>query len=87
MMEEAEKKPSFNVLEHVLVPRHELLSEEEKQEVLKRLGLKPEELPLLLATDPAAQAIGAKPGDIVRITRESPTAGKAIVYRLVVEEI
>jgi DNA-directed RNA polymerase subunit H len=86
-MEEAEKKSSFNVLEHVLVPKHELLSEEEKQEVLKRLGLKPEELPLLLATDPAARAIGAKPGDIVRVTRESPTAGRAIVYRLVVEEI
>jgi DNA-directed RNA polymerase subunit H len=85
---EAEKKESkFNVLEHELVPKHELLSEEEKQEVLKRLGLKPEELPLLLVTDPVARAIGAKPGDIVRIIRDSPTAGRAIAYRLVVEEI
>ncbi|MEM2282816.1 MAG: DNA-directed RNA polymerase subunit H [Candidatus Hadarchaeales archaeon] len=81
----SEELKSFNVLEHVLVPKHELLSEKEKEEVLKKLGLKPEELPLLLVTDPAARAIGAKPGDVVRIIRESPTAGKAIAYRLVVE--
>jgi DNA-directed RNA polymerase subunit H len=84
---EEKKESKFNILEHELVPKHEILSEEEKQEVLKRLGVKPEELPLLLVTDPVARAIGAKPGDVVRIIRESPTAGKAIAYRLVVEEI
>jgi len=84
---EEKKESKFNILEHELVPKHEVLSEEEKQEVLKRLGVKPEELPLLLVTDPVAKAIGAKPGDMVRIIRESPTAGKVIAYRLVVEEI
>lgn len=84
MERQAEKK--FNILEHVLVPKHEILSEQEKEELLRKLKVKPEQLPVLLSTDPVAVAIGAKPGDIVKITRESPTAGISIAYRLVVEE-
>ncbi len=80
------KKEKFTVLDHVLVPKHEIMTEEEIEKELGKLGLKREDLPLLLVTDPVAKAIGAKPGDVVRITRESPTAGKTIAYRLVVEE-
>ncbi|MDK6028536.1 DNA-directed RNA polymerase subunit H [Ignisphaera sp. 4213-co] len=72
------------VLEHELVPRHEVLSIEEGIQVLRKYGVKPEQLPWLRASDPVARAIGAKPGDIVRIYRKSPTAGEVIVYRYVV---
>ncbi|MEM0297022.1 MAG: DNA-directed RNA polymerase subunit H [Zestosphaera sp.] len=74
----------FNILEHELVPKHEVLKPEEAVEVLRSLGVKPEQLPYMRASDPVARAIGAKPGDIVRITRKSPTAGKIIVYRFVI---
>lgn len=75
----------FDIRQHVLVPKHEILSEEEAREVLERYKISPHQLPLIKSSDPAAQSIGAKPGDILRITRKSPTAGKAIAYRYVIE--
>ena len=70
--------------DHILVPKHEVLSKEEAEEVLRLLGVRPEQLPKIRADDPIAKEIGAKVGDIVRIIRESPTAGVSIAYRLVV---
>jgi DNA-directed RNA polymerase subunit H len=75
----------IDVLGHELVPKHEVLSEEEKKEVLERYKVSQFQLPKILVSDPAARAIGAKVGDVIKITRESPTAGKAIAYRCVVE--
>lgn len=77
--------PSFNIFEHLLVPKHELISAEEKQKILDEYRVPPYKLPRLNASDPAAKAIDAKPGDIVRIIRDSPTAGKYISYRYVVD--
>ncbi len=74
----------FNILEHELVPKHEVLSVKEAVEVLRKLKVRPEQLPWLRASDPVARAIGAKPGDIVRIIRKSPTAGTIVVYRYVI---
>jgi len=74
----------FNVLEHELVPLHEVLDVREAIRVLKELRVRPEKLPWIRENDPAAKAIGAKPGDIVRIIRRSHTAHKSISYRYVV---
>lgn len=73
----------FDVLDHQLVPKHEILSEKEEKEVLKKYGIDKKQLPYLLITDPVAMALGAKVGQIVRITRDSQSAGKAVAYRLV----
>lgn len=78
------KKKKFDVLEHELVPKHEILSEEEKEEVLNKYEIKASQLPQIKSDDPAAKAIGAEPGDVLKITRKSLTAGKAIAYRYVV---
>ncbi len=74
----------FRMQDHVLVPKHEVLSKEVAEELLKTLGISPEQLPKIRVDDPVAKEIGVKVGDIVRIIRESPTAGKSIAYRLVV---
>ncbi len=74
----------FRLQDHILVPKHEVLSKEEAEEVLKTLGVRPEQLPKIREDDPIAKEIGAKVGDIVRIIRESPTAGRSIAYRLVI---
>lgn len=73
-----------DILSHVWVPQHVILSPEERREVLRRFGVRPEQLPWLKSSDPVARAIGAKPSDIVKIIRKSPTAGEAVVYRFVV---
>ncbi|MCS7140243.1 MAG: DNA-directed RNA polymerase subunit H [Candidatus Nezhaarchaeota archaeon] len=77
-------KKKFTILDHVLVPKHILLSKEEKKALVEQLKIKPEQLPWIRASDPVAKLIGAKPGDIVKIVRKSPTAGETIAYRLVV---
>jgi DNA-directed RNA polymerase subunit H len=85
MSEQEEIKESFNVLNHELVPVHEVLSPEEAKQVLERYGVSEDNLPKILASDPAAQACAAQPGQIVRIVRQSVTAGHAEAYRFVVE--
>ncbi|MEM3726026.1 MAG: DNA-directed RNA polymerase subunit H [Candidatus Bathyarchaeia archaeon] len=77
--------PVFDIFEHVLVPKHEILTEEERKQVLAQYRVQPYQLPQIKASDPAVKAIGAKPGDILRIVRKSPTAGEHIAYRYVVE--
>jgi DNA-directed RNA polymerase subunit H (RpoH/RPB5) len=77
--------PSFNIFEHTFVPKHEIVGTEEREKLLKEYRVQPYQLPRLRANDPAAKAIDAKPGDIVRIIRDSPTAGKYTSYRYVVE--
>ena len=76
----------FDIGQHVLVPKHEILSKEKAKEVLERYKVSPHQLPLIKSSDPVVNAIGAKPGDILKSTRDSPTAGKAIAYRFVIEE-
>ncbi|RLF15635.1 MAG: DNA-directed RNA polymerase subunit H [Thermoprotei archaeon] len=74
----------FNIFDHVLVPKHILLTKEEAKKVLKELGVQPWQLPWIRASDPAAKALGAKPGDIIKIIRKSKLAGYSIAYRYVV---
>ena len=75
----------YNLFNHTLVPKHILLKEEEAQSVLKQYKIEPYQLPHLKASDPAARAIEAKTGDIIKIVRKSITAGKAIAYRYVID--
>jgi len=76
--------PSFDLFKHELVPKHEILTKEEAKELQKKYRIKPYQIPRIKAADPAAKMIGAKPGDIIKITRESSTAGSSIAYRYVV---
>jgi DNA-directed RNA polymerase subunit H len=77
---------SFNPLNHELSPRYEVLSEEERINLLKKYKIKPSNLPKILDSDPAVKALGAKPGDIIKITRKSELAGESVYYRLVISE-
>jgi len=77
--------PVFDIFEHALVPRHEILTEKERSDLLAKYKVKPYQMPQVKSTDPAVKAIGAKPGDVLRVIRKSSTAGEHLAYRYVVE--
>jgi DNA-directed RNA polymerase subunit H len=77
--------PVFDLFEHMLVPKHEILTQKEKEQLLSEYRVHPYQLPQIKASDPAVKVIDAKPGDILRVIRKSPTAGIHIAYRYVVE--
>jgi DNA-directed RNA polymerase subunit H len=77
--------PVFDIFEHALVPFHEILTEKEKNALLTQFKIKPYQMPQIKSGDPAVKAIGAKPGDVLKITRKSTTAGEHVTYRYVVE--
>ena len=75
--------PAFNIFKHKLVPKHETLPPGKAKDLLEKHHIKPYQLPRIKASDVAVIAIGAKTGDIVKVTRKSLTAGKHITYRFV----
>jgi len=80
----------FNVLEHRLVPEHHLLTAEEGDRILKELGVGREQLPKILRSDRVVQILEMihgpiAPGRIIKVVRESLTAGYAVAYRMVRE--
>lgn len=77
--------PAFDVFEHELVPRHEILAEEDRRRVLEKYHAKPYQFPWIKAADPIMIILGAEPGDVVRVTGKSETAGVSESYRYVVK--
>lgn len=73
----------FNVSHHELVPRHDPIRDEsEIEDILKLYSLKTRtQLPLIYSTDPMARYLALRPGQLVRITRRSPSAGVHVLYR------
>ena len=66
----------LNVLDHVMVPDHKIMSEEEVSALLSHYNITTEQLPKIFHDDPAVKIIGAKVDDVIRIVRMSHTAGQ-----------
>ncbi|WP_273476127.1 DNA-directed RNA polymerase subunit H [Methanobrevibacter woesei] len=73
----------IDILEHMLVPKHEIMSDSEIEDELSDADFVKENLPKIKIDDPVVKHIDAKVGDVLRITRDSPTAGEFITYRIV----
>ncbi|MCX8178218.1 MAG: DNA-directed RNA polymerase subunit H [Candidatus Aenigmarchaeota archaeon] len=76
----------IDVLSHELVPKHYIVSEEGKQKIKEKYKIdKDSKFPQIKSKDPAVKAIGAKPGDLIKIIRKSNIAKEIVYYRIVVE--
>jgi DNA-directed RNA polymerase I, II, and III subunit RPABC1 len=75
---------SFNILKHRFVPKHTLLTSQERSEVLAKLDCKASQLPKLKETDPVAKFMHYAPGSVIRIDRRIGLMESEVYYRLVV---
>jgi DNA-directed RNA polymerase subunit H len=79
------KRLQFNILEHELVPVHRVMSQEEKEAIMRKYNLTQEDqFPEISRFDPVAQAIFLRPGDVCEIKRYHRTALASYYYRLCV---
>ena len=79
-------KEEYSSLDHILTPHHEKLSEEEIDYVTKKYNLNKAKLPAISLSDPAVKSISVQSGDVVKITRISPTSGEMYYYRMVISD-
>lgn len=73
----------FNVLNHILVPKHEVLNPTQDADFRKRYNVNDDkELPNISRFSSVAMAIGIRPGEICKITRPSKTSINTNFYRI-----
>ncbi len=76
----------FDVTKHILVPKHSKISERELKELLEKYSLTTfKELPKILVSDPALEDLNVKEGDVIKVSRNSSTAGEIVFYRRIVK--
>ena len=80
------KKKKFDISDHILVPKHEKLSQVKTKELLESYGITLQRLPKINVNDPALKDMDVKVGDVIKITRNSPTTGESVYYRVIVLE-
>ena len=73
----------FDIQKHMLVPKHEIMTEDEILTEFVDVDYNFKNLPKIKVDDPVVKDIDAKENDILRITRESDTAGTFVTYRIV----
>lgn len=72
----------FNITKHELVPKHTLLTVDEKDALVKKLRITPTQLPHIKHTDAMAKYMGLTKGDVVKIDRKSEISERSIYYRI-----
>ena len=74
----------MNPMDHYLVPPHEIVPKEQHEGLMKSLYVtQKSQFPFIrYHEDPITRVIGSVPGDIIKITRPSPTSGEYIIYRI-----
>lgn len=77
------KELLFNISKHSLVPKHEVVKDPvEISKLVEHYNLKSKlQFPIILKTDPMAKYLNVQSGELVRVTRISPSSGESMLYR------
>lgn len=82
---ESIKRLQFNILNHILVPPHRVLTEEEVKQIMIKYNITDKvQFPDISRFDPVARVIGLRPGQVCNIIRASKTAIETNYYRVCV---
>lgn len=73
-----------DIIQHVLVPKHELLSKVDRDKFTDEMGIKLTDLAEMFKTDRIARYYNAQVGDIFKITRKNKQSGIETFWRLIV---
>ena len=77
------KRLQFNILKHTLVPKHTILSDDEKELFMKKYNiLDNSQIPDISYFSPVSIVIGLRPNDVVKIERASRTSITSDFYRI-----
>lgn len=79
------KATAIKISNHIYQPKHEIIPKREAEEVMRKFNARPGQLPYIMTSDKAIEDLDVRPGDVIKITRKSPTAGESVYYRYVVE--
>ena len=74
---------STKIADHQLVPKHTKINDSEKEKILASFHVNLRGMPKIAKDDPAIESLGVKAGDLIKIERESKTAGVTNYYRVV----
>jgi DNA-directed RNA polymerase I, II, and III subunit RPABC1 len=72
------------IFKNRLVPKSQILNEQETQALLEKYNLSKQQLPRILAADPVARTLKAKGGDVIEFDRTNRSAGLSKYYRVVI---
>ena len=75
------------ILQHDWVPKHRIMKSEEIEKLMVVQGIKKNQLPKVLDSDPVSMLLGARPGDVLEIIRVRETSGENKYYRVVVRSL
>ena len=81
------KTLQFNIYRHEMVPKHEVIraNSPQIQIIIDNYKLVDRyKFPVILKADAMSKYLGLKKGDLVKITRDSPSSGEYILYRVCV---
>ncbi|KAK7271459.1 hypothetical protein RJT34_27385 [Clitoria ternatea] len=73
-----------NITKHVLQPKYEVLTADEKKALLAKYSLEDKQLPYMLKTDAIARYYGLEKGQVIKITYSDAIVESLVAYRRVV---
>lgn len=72
-----------NITKHVLKPKHQVLTDQEKEQLLKKYNIEEKQLPRMLKKDAIAQYYGLERGQVVKVTYSGEITESHVTYRCV----
>jgi len=77
-----EQEIIYNILNHVLQPKYEIMTDDEVKKFFVEYMCKPSQVSKLPLSDPVAKAYGLKVGQMLRIIRPSEAVSEVVTYRI-----